>query len=83
MGYDKENKLTYELLFEDVTSLILVVLKNDQIVSKGVFYKPGYFDGSRCYLTKDYIICSARMEVGVSRLSRDLAKKNYLFVWKK
>lgn len=82
-GKDKENNVLHEILFEDVNGLQLLEMKNDVIVGKEFFYKPSYFDGSHCSITEDYILCSARIKVGVNRESADLEKKNFLFIWKK
>lgn len=54
-----------ELLFEDVTTLELFRLENEIIISHITLYKPSYFEASSCSITQDYVICSARMEVGV------------------
>jgi hypothetical protein len=82
-GNDSENNVLHEVLFEDVNGLQLAELRNDTIVGKEFFYKPSYFDGSRCEITKDYIACSARMEVGEGNVENKLIKKSFLLVWKK
>lgn len=78
LGLGKE-----EILFEDADGFWLLRFENSEVVRSDFFYKPGAFISSKCEILADYLVCAARMKVGISSDSKLLLPKNFLFVWKK